>query len=679
MSEPRLTGPLAFRRSVRARLLLIALLPMLLILPLFLGVTVASWSRRFDEVLIAKVNGELTIAHQHLAGLLASRGDAIAALSQSAALASQTEQATHDGTALLAFLAQERSNLGLDFLYLIAADGKVLSSPPIASKAGLADWPVVQAALAGQRKTAIDIFDQDDLEVFGPDLAERAGLTLVPTPAAVATSRTKETRGMIVHAAAPTSDGVLVGGLLLNRNLGFIDEINELVYPAASLTEGSKGTATLFLEDVRVSTNVRLFEDVRALGTRVSAAVRSRVLDEGRVWLDRAFVVNDWYVSAYEPIIDSFGNRIGMLYVGFLEAPFNEARWRVLQQIGLGFLAIVLFSVPILLRWARGIFKPLESMNLTIGMVEAGDLGARSGAGAGAAGDEIGRVAQHLDALLDQLQQRDKSLRAWAEELEDRVAERTQDLEEANRQLELTTRQLIVSEKLAAIGEITAGVAHEINNPLAVIQGNVDVVYNDLGPRAQALKTEFTLIDEQIHAIHVLVSKLLQFARPEEYAETGIGHSPDTVIQDTLPLVQHLLSRADVRVDLDLRSGAAVAMNQTELQQVLVNLVINAIQAMPDGGRLTLGSQLEERGGVSMVRIKVQDTGVGMSNEVMMRIFDPFFTMKRGEGTGLGLSISRNLITRSGGEILVSSEVGKGSVFVIWLPVVDGKTADALT
>ncbi|MGC1488831.1 MAG: cache domain-containing protein, partial [Albidovulum sp.] len=346
MSEPRLTGPLAFRRSVRARLLLIALLPMLLILPLFLGVTVANWSRRFDEVLIAKVNGELTIAHQHLAGLLASRGDAIAALSQSAALASQTEQASQDSAALLAFLAQERSNLGLDFLYLIAADGNVLSSPPIANKAGLADWPVVQAALAGQRKAAIDIFGQEDLEVFGPDLAERARLTLVPTPAAVATSRTEETRGMIVHAAAPTSDGVLVGGLLLNRNLGFIDEINELVYPAASLTEGSKGTATLFLEDVRVSTNVRLFEDVRALGTRVSAAVRSRVLDEGRVWLDRAFVVNDWYVSAYEPIIDSFGNRIGMLYVGFLEAPFNEARWRMLQQIGLGFLAIVLFSVP---------------------------------------------------------------------------------------------------------------------------------------------------------------------------------------------------------------------------------------------------------------------------------------------------------------------------------------------
>jgi signal transduction histidine kinase len=313
-------------------------------------------------------------------------------------------------------------------------------------------------------------------------------------------------------------------------------------------------------------------------------------------------------------------------------------------------------------------------MNAAIGQVEAGDLGARTGARG--RGDEIDRVAGHLDHLLDQLQERDQSLRGWAEELENRVAERTQDLEDANKQLEMTTRQLIVSEKLAAIGEITAGVAHEINNPLAVIQGNVDVIYDDLGPRAETLKVEFTLIVEQIQAIHILVSKLLQFARPEEYAETGMGHSPDTVIQDTLPLVQHLLSKAEIAVDLDLAAGASVAMNQTELQQVLVNLMVNAIQAMPRGGRLTLGSQIADRGGKPMVCITVQDTGVGMTEDVTKRIFDPFFTMKLGAGTGLGLSISRNLITRSGGEILVNSEPGKGSTFELWLPVVDPKVSD---
>lgn len=662
-----MTPPLAFRRSVRARLLLIALLPLLLILPVLLGVTVANWSRRFDEVLIAKVNGELTIAHQHLAGLLENRGAAIAALGQSAIL---TATITHgDRVAIADLLATERQRLGLDFLYLVAQDGEIVSSPSVVGGSDRRDWPIAKAALSGKQVAVIDIFTPSDLSQFGPDLVERARITLVPTPAAVPTERRQETRGMVVHAAAPAPGGALVGGLLLNRNLAFIDQINDLVYPAASLTEGSIGTATLFLEDVRISTNVRLFEDVRALGTRVSAAVRSRVLDDGQVWLDRAFVVNNWYVSAYEPIVDSFGQRVGMLYVGFLEAPFAAARWRTLQQVGLSFLAILLLSIPVLLRWARGIFRPLERMNAAIGQVEVGDLGARTGAEG--TGDEIDRVARHLDHLLDQLQERDQSLRGWAEELENRVAERTQDLKDANNQLEMTTRQLIVSEKLAAIGEITAGVAHEINNPLAVIQGNIDVIHDDLGPRAEPLKTEFTLIVEQIQAIHILVSKLLQFARPEEFAETGMGHSPDTVIQDTLPLVQHLLSKSEITVDLDLSAGATVAMNQTELQQVLVNLMINAIQAMPQGGRLSLGNRIAERGGKPMVRIRVGDTGVGMTEDVTRRVFDPFFTMKHGSGTGLGLSISRDLITRAGGEILVASEPGNGATFDVWLPVVE--------
>ncbi|MCB2093152.1 MAG: cache domain-containing protein [Rhodobacteraceae bacterium] len=672
MAEPAPTPPLAFHRSVRARLLLITLLPMLLILPLLLGLTVANWSRRFDEVLIAKVNGELTIAHQHLAGLLENRGAAIAALGQSALLARTIARGDRSATEDL--LNASRQGLGLDFLYLDVNDGEIVASPPVVGSKNNREWPVVEAALSGAQGAVIDLFDPADLARFGPALVERARIPLIPTSEAVPTERRQETRGMMVHAAAPAPGGVLVGGMLLNRNLGFIDQINDLVYPAASLTEGSIGTATLFLEDVRISTNVRLFEDVRALGTRVSAAVRSRVLDEGRVWLDRAFVVNDWYVSAYEPIVDSFGQRVGMLYVGFLEAPFAEARWRTLRQIGLGFVAILLLSIPMLLRWARGIFRPLEQMNATIRQVQAGDLGARTGAQGN--GDEIDRVAGHLDHLLDELQERDQSLRGWADELESRVADRTSELEQANHQLEMTTRQLIVSEKLAAIGEITAGVAHEINNPLAVIQGNIDVIHDDLGPRAETLKTEFTLIVEQIQAINILVSKLLQFARPEEFAQSGMGHSPDEVIRDTLPLVQHLLTKAKITVDLDLAAGANVGINQTELQQVLVNLMINAIQAMPQGGRLTIGSRIRERGGKPMVRIRVQDTGVGMEEDVKRRIFDPFFTMKHGAGTGLGLSISRNLISRSGGEILVSSEPGEGATFDVWVPAVAVKVPD---
>ncbi|TDE40063.1 sensor histidine kinase [Antarcticimicrobium sediminis] len=653
------TRPVALRHTVRARLLAIALLPVLFLLPLLLVTSVRNWNHRFDEVLIAKVAGELTVAHQHLAGLMERRGADISALGLSALF----QRLSADPARLGDFLEAQRRDMGLDFLYFVDAAGNTILSGGSDRLADPRGWPVVQAALSGRRKIEIDVFDAAQLSALSPDLATRTRLDLVPTRAAAPTARTSETRGMVIHAAAPALGGALVGGLLLNRNLGFIDEINELVYPVGSLTGGSLGTASLFLEDVRVSTNVRMFENVRALGTRVSAEVRQKVLDHGQVWLARAFVVNDWYISAYEPIRDSFGKRVGMLYVGFLEKPFKTAMWRTHLLIGAGFLLVMVFSVPILLVFARGIFKPLERMNRVIDRVHRGDLGARSNIGG--RDDEISRLAAHLDSLLDQLQERDRKLRDWAEELEQRVASRTRDLEEANRQLEMTSKQLILSEKLAALGEITAGVAHEINNPLAVIQGNVDVIYDDLGPAAEPMRTEFTLIQEQIQAITLLVTRLLRFTRPEEFEQEDAGLDPDQVIRSTVPLVQHILSNSGIALKLELAAEGEIAMNETELQQVLVNLMINAIQAMPEGGTLSLRTQVQD----AHVIITVQDTGIGMDAEIQARIFEPFFSTKRYEGTGLGLSITRDLIERAGGDISVSSQPGAGSCFRVRLPL----------
>src|SRR3546814_6114436 len=123
---------------------------------------------------------------------------------------------------------------------------------------------------------------------------------------------------------------------------------------------------TLFrsLDEGRISTNVRRVEGRRALGTRVSSIVRSTVLGKGETWLDRAFVVNDWYISGYEPIVDSRGQRIGMLYVGFLDAPFRQAKLDTLINIGAAFLVLAALSVPLFLRWARSIFMQIGSAHV---------------------------------------------------------------------------------------------------------------------------------------------------------------------------------------------------------------------------------------------------------------------------------------------------------------------------
>ncbi|MEQ9348629.1 MAG: cache domain-containing protein [Thalassospira sp.] len=658
-------------RSVRFKLLAIALLPTLVILPLLLGVMMVRWNSKFDALLTSKVSGDLTIAHQYFSHILENTGEQIESLGQSVAF--RTVLTSEDPDAVNGLLAKRQQDLGLDFLYLIDG-GDQDGADQSGAFNGDDNWPVIASAFAGQSSTSVDIFSNTDLAAISPDLAARAQLDLIETPNAVPTTRNAETRGMVVHSASHVTlplggDGALVGGILLNQNLGFIDTINDLVYRQSSLPEGSQGTATLFLDDVRVSTNVRLFADRRALGTRVSGIVRKTVLEDGKVWLDRAFVVNDWYISAYEPIKDSYGKRVGMLYVGFLEAPFAQTKYESLLILIGAFLFVAALSVPIFLRWARGIFKPLERMTNTIGRVENGDFSARTNLNQ--VHDEISLVAEHLDDLLDQVQERDKRLRAWNDQLNARVDARTRELRDANQALETTTKQLIMSEKLAAIGEITAGVAHEINNPVAVIQGNLDVLRELLGDHVRLADTEIRLIDEQVNRINLIVTKLLQFAKPEEYAGFVERHSVGQVIDDCLPLVAHLLGRAEIEVVRQQTSTRLVLMNRTELQQVLVNLMVNALHAMPERGSLTLTDIDQDRDGRQGILITVRDTGSGMDADVLNRIFDPFYTTKRREGTGLGLSITKTLIDRQGGGLDVESKPGQGTTFMIWLPEAD--------
>lgn len=645
-------------RTVRLRLLLLALVPVVLLLPLLLLLGMARWTADYDDLLIAKVESDLRIAEQYLTRILVSTGDDLDGVAESVSFASALLE---DPKAQAAYFDTTRRELGLDFLYFVADDDALDAA---------ARWPVIAAALGGASQTAIDIFPAENLAALSAEVALRARIPLIETTAAVPTDRTEEDRGMVVHAASPvrtgTERGVLVGGILLNRNLDFIDTINALVYLNAVTGGENQGTATLFLDDVRVSTNVRLFEDVRALGTRVSAAVRGAVLDEGQTWLDRAFVVNEWYMSGYLPIRDSFGTRVGMLYVGFLEGPFTAAKREALLWMIGAVAAVLILSVPVFLWLARGVFAPLEKMTQTMRQVGRGDLSARNGHSQRR--DEIGQVADHLDDLLDQVQDRDRKLRAWAEELNTRVDQRTTELRQANEKLEHTYRQLVMSEKLAAIGEITAGVAHEINNPVAVIQGNVDVMREVLGPEAGSIETELTLVDQQVGRIRAIVGKLLTFARPGEFSASPELVDLRAAIEDCLLLVDHEFRKGSVTIVSDLNAVPMIEAEAGEMQQVVINLLINASQAMAGSGTLHLGLHQMIHDGQTGVQFTVRDTGSGMDDETLQSVFDPFFTTKQAEGTGLGLSISQAIVQRAGGHITADNHPDGGAIFTVWIP-----------
>ncbi|MCV6603337.1 MAG: cache domain-containing protein [Cohaesibacter sp.] len=653
-------------KSVRLRLLVLALLPLIVLLPGLLAITIMRWADRYDDLLISKVTSDLRIAEQYLQRIMAARADEIKAIAGSA----KFKEANKDGPdAMQRFLLQKRQELGLDFLYI---RDKQTDPTLKASKA------LINKAEQGQHVTALDLYSASELEVIDPSLPQRAKISLVPLPLKEAAKPDQfEDRGMVLHSAIKVDIGqqstLLHGGLLLNNNLDFISTINNLVYQSEQGENDRTGTATLFLHDIRISTNVKLFKNVLALGTKVSAEVKNAVLGDGKKWLDRAFVVNDWYISGYLPLRNSQDQIIGMLYVGFLEEPFQKIKDTSFLSIFIAFIVVVGISVPLFLWLAQGIFSPLETMIKTMRKIESGDLKARIGGPR--TKDEIGEVAGHLDSLLDQVQERDKALRQWADELNDRVTIRTRELHNANKELEATYQRLVMSEKLASLGEIAAGVAHEINNPVAVIQGNLDVLRLTLGEKSADVKTEIALIDEQINRINIIVGKLLKFARPDDYSGLIEQIQISTVIEDCQILVQSSFHEADIEVETQFDPSPDVRINRVELQQVLINLMINANHALLESEgsnrKLDISVQPSMRQECEGVEIIIADNGCGIDPTRIETIFAPFQTSKPGKGTGLGLSISKSLIERAGGFITVSSQLGCGSRFSIWLPKAD--------
>lgn len=534
---------------------------------------------------------------------------------------------------------------GMDMLNAVAPDGTVLFRARENSLPGgtLAGNAVVDQVIASRKPVAGTVLlTRENLEQQGPDLAARAAIVLQQTPAARPTSDTRRTEGMALAAGVPVFDseqkfvGLLYGASLLNNRSELVDAIRAQVFPNQRYEGKEMGTVTIFQKDLRISTNVLNEKGERAIGTRMSDAVYRKVLEEGRPFADEAFVVNELYITAYEPIKDPAGRIIGALYVGLLEAPFaNRQNFIItvfLLMVGIASLA----SLVLMFVVTKLVLRPIGGLIGMARRVIAGDLTARV---QGCPPGEMGELCRAVNAMADAVTQREERLK------------------------QTTSQQISNSEKLASIGRLAAGVAHEINNPLTGVLTFAHLLREKPNMDEQD-RQDLDLIIHETTRVGEIVSGLLDFARERPASKSMLDLNQ--VIRQTVRLIvnQSQFKKITIEEHLD-EHLPAVYGDRNQLQQVLLNLALNACEAMPDGGALTISTQPHGKD----VMLTVADTGCGIKPEHLTQIFDPFFTTKPvGKGTGLGLSVSYGIVQQHGGVLSVESEEGKGTKFTIILP-----------
>jgi two-component system NtrC family sensor kinase len=537
-------------------------------------------------------------------------------------------------------------NSGLDILTLVDMNGIVLYRAHNTGSKGddVSDMPIIDKVLKQWEPVrGTVVFSADILEREGRQISERTSIQLMPTPKARPSSKITEDRGMFIAAAVPFVSlnngeklGILLGGYLLNRNHEIVDNIREEVFQDLIYEQKDAGTATIFFDDLRISTNVMLNNNERAIGSRLSEEVYSYVIQNGNIWSDRAFVVSDWYITSYEPLRDIDGQIIGSLYVGVLEAPYKQPQ-KILLLFILGMLCFTALSAFLLtFFYMKRMMRPIDNIVLMSKKLMQGDHSARCmirPAG------EMGLLCSTIDQMADAFEKYEKNLQKE------------------------TQLQIGQSEKLAAIGRLAAGIAHEINNPLTSILNFAHLVKEKKTNDAEDLRDLNVIIDET-NRVRKIVRELLDFARQSPAKMESIDMNK--VLQQLVSLIIKQKEFREIRFveHYDEKLGTVYA-DKNQIQQVFLNLLLNSAESIPQQGTITIITRHKPDHCI----ISITDTGCGIRSEDVSKIFDPFYTTKPvGKGTGLGLSVSYGIVKQYKGEIHCESREGEGSTFSVTIP-----------
>ncbi len=564
------------------------------------------------------------------------------------------------------YITTIRQSRRFDFLSVADASGNVLlrTVESAASGGRVAELTPLKRALEGEAAGGTEIVPFDFLTAEDPSLLKRGRVRLHPDsngPEEYVES------ALVLLVAAPVKNetgevvAILYAGQMLNEGEGegenrIVDQIRDTLFSGGGNQDAKRGVVTIFQDDVRVTTNLATGTGIHAAGTRVSSAVYQTVIEDGRTWSGRAFVVNDWYIAAYEPIANLAGERIGILGVGLLQRPYTAVR----DNVTLAFAAIALlcFALIVIVTYflTRSLMRPLEDMVAVSREIANGQLDQRVREVTDHS--ELSVLSSSFNFMLDRIKDMNTQLNQWARTLEQKVEERTE-------QLERTHTAMDRQQRLASLGQLAAGVAHEINNPLGGILTFASLVQEDL-PEDSPLREDVQEIVSQADRCRKIVQELLEFSRQRD--ARMVSHRLNGIVWRTLKMLEKQAQFQNIKIvrELDPDEPIAVA-DESQLQQVFMNIILNAADAMGDRGKLVVTTGHDSDKGEVFVRIA--DNGSGIPADLREAIFDPFFTTKDpGKGTGLGLAVVVRIIEAHGGRLEVDSEVGQGTTFTVILP-----------
>jgi signal transduction histidine kinase len=342
------------------------------------------------------------------------------------------------------------------------------------------------------------------------------------------------------------------------------------------------------------------------------------------------------------------------------------------QMIVLFTLLLVMLGILLSVTLVKMIASPINALVEATERIASGDLSQRVHV---ATDQELERLALAFNSMCDSVQKTQGELELHNQNLEQMVRERTQRLEEAQ-------QQVLQSEKMAAIGQLAAGVAHELNNPLGGILGYAQFALEKVHKGALneteigAFSRYLSDIELQARRCKMIVRNLLKFSRSsnrEEFGQVDVN----AALEEVFLFTSHQLGMKDIHLHKQLQPDVPhIVGNSNSLQQVFTNIIINSMQSMSEGGELVVRTSLEPPVGefCGAVAIMFKDSGSGIPKENLSKIFEPFFTTKKvGEGTGLGLAVSYGIIRDHGGDIKAESTLGVGSTFTVVLPIVREK------